>query len=152
MFPQKILTFHSWENIYWKFICLLDIWIILSQKQLAKSQSQIRNIYFRKGNNKFMFGNMLFPILKAEWLHLVLYFYTENHYSRKNIIILYWNYLVDIRSEAWLNIFWNTQIEKCLQCICLTFTLITRTFSIYFLHVGVQDQNCMLISNLVEKV
>ncbi len=46
------------------------------------------------------FGN-----LTAEWLHLVLYFSTEYHNSRQNIMILFWKYLVDIRSEAWLNLF-----------------------------------------------
>jgi hypothetical protein len=39
---------------------------------------------------------MLFRMLKAEWLHLVL--------SRQNIKILFWKYLVDIRSEVWLNL------------------------------------------------
>ncbi len=38
-----------------------------------------------------------------------LYFCTEYHISRQNIIILFWKYLFEIRSEAWLN--WN-----CLQC------------------------------------
>jgi hypothetical protein len=27
MFPHKILTFHSWENIYCKFTCQIEIWI-----------------------------------------------------------------------------------------------------------------------------
>jgi hypothetical protein len=27
MFPHKILTFHSWENIYCKFTCPIEIWI-----------------------------------------------------------------------------------------------------------------------------
>ncbi len=53
MFQQKVLNFHSWENIYCKIICLIDIWITLSEKELAKPQFQIQNIYFRKGNNKF---------------------------------------------------------------------------------------------------
>jgi hypothetical protein len=26
---------------------------------------------------------------------------------RQNIIVLFWKYLVDIRSEAWLNLFWE---------------------------------------------
>jgi hypothetical protein len=38
-------------------------------------------------------------MLAAECLHLVL--------DRQNIIILFWKYLVDIRSEAWLNLFWE---------------------------------------------
>jgi hypothetical protein len=50
------------------------------------------------------FGNMFFPTLTAEWLHLVRYFSAEYHNSRQNVIILFWKYLVDIRSEAWLNL------------------------------------------------
>jgi hypothetical protein len=48
-------------------------------------------------------------MLSAEWLHQVLYMYfsPEYHNSRQNIIILLWKYLVDIRSEAWLNLFWE---------------------------------------------
>jgi hypothetical protein len=37
----------------------------------------------------------------------VLYFSPEFHNSMENIIILFWKYLVDIRSEAWLNLFWE---------------------------------------------
>ncbi len=40
-------------------------------------------------------------------LHLVLYFSTEYHNSRQNIIIPIWKYLVDIRSDALLNHFWE---------------------------------------------
>jgi hypothetical protein len=39
---------------------------------------------------------MLFPMLKADWLHLVLYFSTEYHKSLQNIVFLFWKYLVDI--------------------------------------------------------
>ncbi len=49
-----------------------------------------------------LFGNMLFPIQTAECFSL------EYHNSRKNIIILFLKYLADIiRSEAWLNLFWE---------------------------------------------
>jgi hypothetical protein len=46
MFPQKILTFHSWENIYLKVICLIEIWITCIPKELAKfnSKSQINTV------------------------------------------------------------------------------------------------------------
>jgi hypothetical protein len=40
--------------------------------------------------------SMLFPMLTAEWLHLVLNFSPEYINSRQTIIILYWKYLVDI--------------------------------------------------------
>ncbi len=51
---------------------------------------------------------MLFPMLTAEWLHLLLYFSTtEYHNSRQNITILFWKYVVDIGSEARLNLFWE---------------------------------------------
>ncbi len=36
-----------------EFICLLEIWIKWSQKELAKPLSQIPNIYFRNGNIKY---------------------------------------------------------------------------------------------------
>jgi hypothetical protein len=29
------------------------------------------------------------------------------HNSRQNVIILFWKYLVDIRSDAWLNLSWE---------------------------------------------
>jgi hypothetical protein len=41
---------------------------------------------------------MFIPIFRAEWLHLVLYFSPEYHYSRQNTIIL-------VCSEQWLNLF-----------------------------------------------
>ncbi len=50
-------------------------------------------------------GSVLFPMLTAEWLHL--YFSTEYHNSRQNKIVLLWKYLADIRSMAWLNLFWE---------------------------------------------
>jgi hypothetical protein len=50
---------------------------------------------------------MLVPMLAAEWLHLLLYFSTEYRNSRQIILILFWKYLVDIRSEARLNLFWE---------------------------------------------
>jgi hypothetical protein len=46
-------------------------------------------------------------LLTAEWLHLVLYFFPGYHNSRQNIIILFWKYLVDTSSEAWLNLLWE---------------------------------------------
>ncbi len=63
------------------------------------------------------FRNKLFPTLPAERLHLVLYFSTEYHNSRQKIRICFGNtVLVDIRSEAWLILFWkyHTKIENCL--------------------------------------
>ncbi len=62
---------------------------------------------------------MLFPMTTAEWLHLVLYFSSEYHNSRQNIEILFGKFLVDIRSEAWLNLFWEYISGKCLQCILI---------------------------------
>jgi hypothetical protein len=46
-------------------------------------------------------------MLAAEWLHKVWQFSTEYHNVRQNISILFWKYLVDIRSEAQLNLFWK---------------------------------------------
>jgi hypothetical protein len=49
---------------------------------------------------------MLFPMLTSEWLHLVCtVLLSKYHNSRLNIIILFWN--IDIRSAAWLNLFWE---------------------------------------------
>jgi hypothetical protein len=31
----------------------------------------------------------------------------NRHPKARHIIILFWKYLVDIRSEAWLNLFWE---------------------------------------------
>jgi hypothetical protein len=53
------------------------------------------------------FGNLLFPMLTSEWLHLVLDFCTEYHNLETEIITLFWKYFVDSRREAWLNIFWE---------------------------------------------
>jgi hypothetical protein len=39
--------------------------------------------------------------------YVVLYFSPEYHNPKQNIIILFWKYLVDIESEAWLNLFWQ---------------------------------------------
>jgi hypothetical protein len=56
-------------------------------------------------NFMILFETMLFPMPTAELLHLVLYFSTECPNSRQKIIILFWKYLVDIRSGVWLNPF-----------------------------------------------
>jgi hypothetical protein len=53
---------------------------------------------------------MLFPMLLAEWLHLVITFSTEYNNSS------FWKYLVDIKSD-WLNLFWEYINENCLQCV-----------------------------------
>jgi hypothetical protein len=53
------------------------------------------------------FGNMLFPMVTAEWLLLVMYFSTDYYDSRQNIIILFCKYLADLRSVAWQNLFWE---------------------------------------------
>jgi hypothetical protein len=49
----------------------------------------------------------MFPMLTAEWLHLVLHFSLEYINLGQNIIILFWKYLVDIKSEDWLNLSWE---------------------------------------------
>jgi hypothetical protein len=48
---------------------------------------------------------MLFPMMTAEWQYFVLYFSTEYQKFRQNIIIMFWKYVVDIRSKAWPNLF-----------------------------------------------
>jgi hypothetical protein len=46
----------------------------------------------------------------------VLYYSPEYHNSRQNIIILSRKYLVDIRSEAWLNLYWEYTASKFVPC------------------------------------
>jgi len=53
-----------------------------------------------------IFGNILFSMLKLEWLQSPVLLW-EYHNSRQNILILFWKYLVNNRSEAWLNLFWE---------------------------------------------
>ncbi len=84
MFLQKILSFHSWENVYQQFICLIEIWITWSQI----SQTSISNLkYIQKkivhsiqGTyfvvliwNIIPFENVVFRTLTAELLHLALF-------------------------------------------------------------------------------
>jgi hypothetical protein len=38
---------------------------------------------------------------------IVLFFSQDYYNSRQNIMILFRKYLADIRSEAWLNLFWE---------------------------------------------
>ena len=38
---------------------------------------------------------------------VVLYFPLKHKNPRQNITIMFWKYLVDIESEAWLNLFWQ---------------------------------------------
>jgi hypothetical protein len=42
---------------------------------------------------------MLYPMQTADYLHLVLYF------SANIIIVLFWKYLIDIKSETFLTLF-----------------------------------------------
>ncbi len=89
-FPQKILTFFSWENIYWKLISLIEIWITRSQKELAKPQSQNPKIHFRKGDNK---GTIFFPLELTDGIRLNLspfYLFVSHHNSGINLIHLLW--------------------------------------------------------------
>jgi hypothetical protein len=63
-------------------------------------------------------------MLTAEWMHLVLYIpdFTEFNHSRQNIILLFWKYLVDIRSEAWLNLFWEYCTYNCWESVCIAYS------------------------------
>jgi hypothetical protein len=70
------------------------------------SHVEVPNIN-RISNFLISFGNMLFSVLSAEWLHLGLYFAPEFNNSRQNIIILFWKYLVDFSGEAWLHLLWE---------------------------------------------
>ncbi len=47
------------------------------------------------------------PYAEAKWMHLVLYITTEYHNYKQYIIIPFYKYLSDIRSEAWPNHFWE---------------------------------------------
>jgi hypothetical protein len=52
---------------------------------------------------------------------LFLMLLTAKRLSRQNVIILFWKYLVDIRSEAWQKLFWE-HINRNLFAVC-QFTL-----------------------------
>ncbi len=63
-------------------------------------------------------GYMLFPMLSAEWLHLVPILYKIS--KLQNITLLFRKHLVDIRSEAcWLNLFWE-YINRILFTVYVT--------------------------------
>jgi hypothetical protein len=47
-------------------------------------------------------------MLTAKWLHFKTgTSQTDYHNSRQNMVILFCKYFADIRSEAWLNLFWE---------------------------------------------
>ncbi len=48
MFSLKTFTMHSWENIYKKWTCLIEIWITWFQKELATPQLQIPHMKLKK--------------------------------------------------------------------------------------------------------
>ncbi len=75
MFSQKILTFHSWEKIYWNS----SVWDLdyMLPKELAKPQYQIRNVYFRKGNSSnleiWISYTVLLKFHNSFWRYVVPY-------------------------------------------------------------------------------
>ncbi len=79
MFPKKNLTDLSLENIFWKVICLIEIWITWSLIWKYKSP-----YYFS--------------------IFWQLYLSTEYHNSRQNVIIMHWKYFL---SDAWPTLFWE---------------------------------------------
>ncbi len=66
---------------------------------------------------------MSFPMLTSEWLHLVLYLFTEYCNSRRNIIILFWKYVYDI--------FCSEKSVKNLKFYPHTFLPVTISTSIF---------------------
>ncbi len=89
------------------FICPLEIWVTLSQKELAKPHSQIQTkiyvvlIWKYESPVLLKFYNSVWKyvvtyMITAEWLHLVLYFSSQYHNSRKNIIILFEIFLLEV--------------------------------------------------------
>jgi hypothetical protein len=79
-------------------MCTLEKERTYSKDNLCSSNMKI-GISYTTVNFIIPFGNKL---LAAS---VVLDFSTEYHNSRQNGIILFWKYLVDIISEAWLNLF-----------------------------------------------
>jgi hypothetical protein len=65
------------------------------------------------------FGNMLFPfhswLTASRTVHCTVLLYTEYKNSRQNIKILFWKYVVDIRSEALLNLFGEYKNGKLIK-------------------------------------
>ncbi len=67
-------------------------------------------------------ANMVFPMLTAEWLHLVLYFSTEYQNSGQNIKIPFRKYVVYISCEEWLNNCWKYMKRKLFAVQIMYFT------------------------------
>jgi hypothetical protein len=79
---------------------------------------------------------MLFPMMTAVGLHLVLYASLQNIIIPGRIlhIILFWKYLADIkklRSEAWLNLFWEYVNGKLFAVRILTKKFSVEQFTVY---------------------
>jgi hypothetical protein len=69
MFPTKDFNFSysGWKNLYWKFICLIKIWITWSQKKLAKPYPKFQLYTSEKEITKSR-GNLSSSNLEYEFL------------------------------------------------------------------------------------
>ncbi len=56
----------------------------------------------------------------------VQYFSKDYHNARENIIFLFWKYLADIKSETWLDFFWEYRNLKlfAVRLLSLSFPFI----------------------------
>ncbi len=123
MFHERVQLF-----IFGK-ICLIENWITWSQKELAKPQSQIPNIQYILEKETINARDSR-PYADS-WMAAstaVLYYSTEYHNSRQNIIVLFCKYLVDIRSSAWLIIFWKYLKGKLFKLQFLGRTLYVTSY------------------------
>jgi hypothetical protein len=68
---KRFHFFYSWENKYWKFICLMEIWITWSQTELAQSQFPIfpleKEIINSRGHLEYPVPYFGWQIVIAKW-------------------------------------------------------------------------------------
>ncbi len=99
IFPINTFTFHRLENISWKHICLLDIWITWFQKELATPRFKIPHMNFKK--------EILVPFRKI----LVPFRTTKDCHSCRSLFLV-WHMCT-------LN--WDLGIDSFVRSFCISF-------------------------------
>ncbi len=93
---RKAIALEMWGDVEMGVYCVI---YMCHTVNLCLVSIKYKNPYWKRGNinpvhkittHDFItpFGNILFPMLTAEWLHLIMYLSTEYHNSGLNIIIL----------------------------------------------------------------
>jgi hypothetical protein len=99
IFPINTFTFHRLENISWKYICLLEIWIAWFQKELATPRFKIPHMNFKK--------EILVPFRKI----LVPFRTTKDCHSCRSLFLV-WH-------MCFLN--WDLDMESFVGTLCIIF-------------------------------